>query len=111
MHPVLASAVTPVGPGPLPFVDHEQVTELGLTAAEKLVLHSAAARVPINAGGHEVALFLSTKVPLVATFTSLHLMVRQSDLGVVRASPTPPSWHTCVVIVYLECHDCSPVAV
>lgn len=51
------------------------VTEMYLSSAERLVLQSASCRLMLDRDGHEIAVVLNSKTPLMMTFISLHLMV------------------------------------
>jgi hypothetical protein len=51
-------------------------TEMYLSSAERLVLQSSACRLTVDRDGHEIAVVLSDKTPLMVTFSSLLMMVR-----------------------------------
>ena len=47
-----------------------------LTKAERVLLQSAACRIPIDNQGHEIAVLVETKLPLVYTLSALSFVVR-----------------------------------
>jgi hypothetical protein len=53
------------------------VTEMYLSSAERLVLQSASCRLVVDRDGHEIAVVLNDKTPLLITFTSLLMTVRR----------------------------------
>jgi hypothetical protein len=50
-------------------------TAMYMTLAERIILQTSACKMTVNTDGHEIAVLLDTKLPLLTTLTALSFLV------------------------------------
>ena len=69
----LAAVTTAVHERPHTYI--AKWTSMYLTLAERVILQTSACKMTVNTSGHEIAVLLDTKLPLLTTLTALSFMV------------------------------------